>query len=60
MSRSAPPCRLPPLLAEALSGDFDHAQAEAEELMELRRELAFLKECLTDYADRRDGYRKTA
>ncbi|OAE43723.1 GumC family protein [Agrobacterium tumefaciens] len=51
---------LPPLLAEALAGDFDHAQAEAEELMELRRELAFLKECLTDYADRREGYRKTA
>ncbi len=32
----------------------------SEELMELRRELAFLKECLTDYADRREGYRKTA
>ncbi len=51
---------LPPLLAQALAGDFDHAQAEAEELLELRRELAFLRECLTDYADRREAYRKTA
>lgn len=51
---------LPPLLADALAGDFDHAQAEAEELMELRRELAFLRERLADYADRREDYRKTA
>ncbi|MFB7144177.1 hypothetical protein ACWGMK_03270 [Agrobacterium deltaense] len=60
--RSADPASsgLPPLLAEALAGDFDHAQAEAEELMELRRELAFLRERLADYADRREDYRKTA
>ncbi|MCZ4429569.1 GumC family protein [Agrobacterium sp. SOY23] len=51
---------LPPLLAEALAGRFDHAEAEAEELMELRRELAFLRERLADYADRREDYRKTA
>ena len=51
---------LPPLLAEALAGRFDHAQAEAEELMELRRELAFLRERLADYADHREDYRKTA
>lgn len=51
---------LPPLLAEALAGHFDHAEAEAEELMELRRELAFLRERLADYADRREDYRKTA
>lgn len=51
---------LPPLLAEALAGRFDHAQAEAEELMELRRQLAFLRERLTDYADHREDYRKTA
>ena len=60
--RSADPASsgLPPLLAEALAGNFDHAQAEAEELMELRRELAFLRERLADYADRREDYRKTA
>ena len=60
--RSADPASsgLPPLLAEALVGDFDHAQAQAEELMELRRELAFLRERLADYADRREDYRKTA
>ena len=60
--RSADPAPygLPPLLADALAGHVDHAQAEAEELMELRRELAFLRECLTDYADRREDYRKTA
>jgi hypothetical protein len=51
---------LPPLLAEALAGRFDHAQAEAEELMDLRRQLAFLRERLTDYADHREDYRKTA
>ncbi|NSX89654.1 GumC family protein [Agrobacterium tumefaciens] len=51
---------LPPLLGEALAGHFDHEQAEAEELAELRRELAHLRERLADYADHRDGYRKTA
>lgn len=54
------PSGLPPLLAEVLAGRFDHAEAEAEELMELRRELAFLRERLADYADRREDYRKTA
>ncbi|MDO3440941.1 GumC family protein [Agrobacterium sp. V1] len=51
---------LPPLLSEALAGHFDHEQAEAEELAELRRELAHLKERLADYADHQDDYRKTA
>ncbi|CDN96013.1 hypothetical protein BN949_05187 [Agrobacterium tumefaciens] len=51
---------LPSLLSEALAGHFDHEQAEAEELAELRRELALLRERLADYADHRDGYRKTA
>lgn len=51
---------LPPLLGEALAGHFDHEQAEAEELAELRRELALLRECLADYADHQDDYRKTA
>ncbi|MFK3777884.1 hypothetical protein [Agrobacterium sp. NPDC089420] len=51
---------LPPLLSEALAGHFDHEQAEAEELAELRRELALLRERLADYADHRGGYRKTA
>jgi hypothetical protein len=51
---------LPPLLNEALAGHFDHEQAEAEELAELRRELALLKERLADYADHREDYRKTA
>lgn len=51
---------LPPLLSEALAGHFDHEQAEAEELAELRRELALLRERLADYAEHRDDYRKTA
>ncbi|MBP8940006.1 MAG: hypothetical protein KBG72_16085, partial [Agrobacterium sp.] len=51
---------LPPLLGEALAGHFDHEQAEAEELAELRRELALLRERLADYADHQDDYRKTA
>ncbi|MDH7804685.1 MULTISPECIES: hypothetical protein [unclassified Rhizobium] len=51
---------LPPLLNEALAGHFDHEQAEAEELAELRRELALLRERLADYADHREDYRKTA
>ncbi|CUX42793.1 GumC family protein [Rhizobium oryzihabitans] len=55
----APP-ELPSLLNEALAGHFDHEQAEAEELAELRRELALLRERLADYADHGDDYRKTA
>ncbi|NWJ24895.1 hypothetical protein [Rhizobium sp. RM] len=51
--------QLPPLMADALSGQFEHEQAEAEELLALRRELALLREHLADYADRRDVYRKT-
>lgn len=51
---------LPPLLNEALAGHFDHEQAEAEELAELRRELALLRERLADYAGHRDDLRKTA
>jgi uncharacterized protein involved in exopolysaccharide biosynthesis len=51
---------LPPLLNEALAGHFDHEQAEAEELAELRRELALLRERLADYAEHREDYRKTA
>ncbi len=51
---------LPPLLGEAIAGHFDHEQAEAEELAELRRELALLRERLADYADHQDDYRKTA
>lgn len=54
------PSALPPLLADALAGHADHAQAEAEELMELRRELALLRERLVDYADHQEDYRKTA
>lgn len=48
------------MLSEALAGHFDHEQAEAEELAELRRELALLRERLADYAEHRDDYRKTA
>jgi hypothetical protein len=48
------------LLNEALAGHFDHEQAEAEELAELRRELALLRERLADYAEHREDYRKTA
>lgn len=51
--------QMPPLMEDALSGQFDHEQAEAEELLELRRELALLKEHLADYAERREIYRKT-
>lgn len=54
------PSALPPLLADALAGHADLAQAEAEELMELRRELALLRERLVDYADHQEDYRKTA
>lgn len=51
---------LPSLLGEALAGRFHHEQAEADELAELRRELALLRQRLAVYADQRDGYRKTA
>ncbi|WP_333898307.1 hypothetical protein [Agrobacterium pusense] len=54
------PSALPPLLADALAGHADHAQAEAAELMELRRELALLRERLVDYVDHQEDYRKTA
>ncbi|WP_332301929.1 hypothetical protein [Rhizobium sp. GR12] len=51
---------LPPLINEALAGHFDHEQAEAEELAELRRELALVRERLADYAEHYEDYRKTA
>ncbi len=43
--------RLPPLLAAALEGKADHAQAETDELRTLRQELASLKQRLNGFVE---------
>ncbi len=43
--------RLPPLLAAALEGKADHAQAETDELRKLRQELASLKQRLNGFVE---------
>ncbi len=43
--------RLPPLLAAALEGKADHAQAETDELRTLRQELALLKQRLNGFVE---------
>jgi uncharacterized protein involved in exopolysaccharide biosynthesis len=44
---------LPPLLAAALEGDFQHRQPDPQELEAMRREVAVLRERLQGYATRR-------
>ncbi|NTF30914.1 hypothetical protein [Rhizobium skierniewicense] len=53
--REVPTFTLPPLLAAALAGKADHAQAETEELRALRQELVMLRERLSENAARQDG-----
>ncbi|SCX04281.1 hypothetical protein DSM25558_0645 [Agrobacterium sp. DSM 25558] len=48
--RDVPVFKLPPLLAAALAGQADHAQAETEELRILRQELALLRTRLLEHA----------
>lgn len=50
--------RLPPLLAAALEGKAEHAQAETEEVRALRHELARLKARLHSVADDNIGNRR--
>ncbi|XUY27198.1 hypothetical protein RMR21_002150 [Agrobacterium sp. rho-8.1] len=52
--REIPTFKLPPLLAAALAGKADHAQAETEELRALRQELVMLRERLSEHAARQD------
>lgn len=48
--KEVPGFKLPPLLAAALAGHADHAQAETEELRILRRELSVLRTRLLEHA----------
>jgi uncharacterized protein involved in exopolysaccharide biosynthesis len=48
--KETPGFKLPPLLAAALAGQADHAQAETEELRLLRQELALLRTQLLEHA----------
>ncbi|MDQ1185094.1 hypothetical protein [Agrobacterium larrymoorei] len=43
--------RLPPLLAAALEGKADHAQAETDEIRALRQELALLRQRLNGFVE---------
>lgn len=59
-STAPAPFRLPPLLAAALAGDAEHAEAETDELKLLRQELALLKEQLREHSNAEDALRKSA